>query len=53
MRPLPQCSHHPLPCRTLAQGSGKVRMFIPVKIPCMVVIIHLALNLNNIFASEL
>ena len=53
MRPLPQCSHHPLPCRTLAQGSGKVRMFIPVKIPCKEVIVHLDLNLNNDFASEL
>ena len=53
MRPLLQCSQHPLPCRTLAQGSGKVRMFIPVKTPCMEVIVHLVLNLNNVFASEL
>ena len=51
MRPLPQCSQHPLPCRTPAQGSGEINMFIPVKIPFKEVI--LALNLNNVFASEL
>ena len=53
MRPLPQCSQHPLRCRTLAQGSGEINMFTPVKIPCKEVIVHLALNLNNVFISEL
>ena len=53
MRPLLQCGQHPLPCRTLAQISGEVSMFIPVKIPCKEVIVHLALNLNNVFISEL
>ena len=53
MRPLLQCSQHPLPCRTLAQGSGETNMFVHVKIPCKEVIVYLDLNLNNVFASEL